>query len=524
MRRLHHILYILITIAIFSLAGGIWGNHLHSSSTISQDLIALLKTHQTIFTLVQENYAEKVDQDKVINASIQGMLEELDPHSNYYDAKSFQRYNEQLQGDSYCGIGIRLAIINNKPTVRSLFQGTPASRLGLRWGDIIVKIQGESTSGLSQEEVAHKLKGPKGSKLELTIQRDGFQQLLNYSFERTEIPQHSIPYSFLLHSKIGYIKISKFTETTKDEFNTSLKKIGNNLDGLILDLRNNPGGILQSSIAIAEKFLKAGQDIVITNGRTAGANHRYTAKSQTIEANYPLLILLNKDSASASEVLAAAIQDHDRGLIVGENSFGKGLVQSIIPLKSGSGLTLTTAKYYTPSGRSIQRNYSPNSLYEYFLHRNPISTQTQIIYTDNGREIFGGDGIAPDIKVEAHKTDNFQTQTLNQAIFFNFVRTYNLAHPKADIAFEITESILMEFRNSLNNCSFFFNEKDFQTNLNFIKEQIKYEYFLSHFGSEEAYKVSLGKDPYILKAMESIPQAKSLLLEQNKKPLHICKK
>ena len=517
MKKNRSLTYALTTIAIACVAGGFWGNRVQATSKTGEDVADLLKTYSQVVSLAEENYADPVDPQKSIYESIRGMLKTLDPHSNFFDPKSFAQFREDQRGNFY-GLGITIAIRNAKPTVISPIPGTPAYRLGIRSGDVISKIEKVSTDGLAIQEVVDKLRGPKGTTVNITIQREGIPELLDFSIVRDEIPHYSIPYTFYIRPKIGYIKIDTFTETTEKEIAESLKKLGPDLEGLILDLRGNPGGYLQAAIAVADKFLKKEQDVLVTKGRLSSANHKYPAPRGSEGSSVPMVVLINGGSASASEIVAGAIQDHDRGLILGETSFGKGLVQTVFPLSQGAGVSLTTAKWYTPSGRLIQRDYAHLSFYDYYYNKGKETAPTEIKLTDSGREVFGGGGINPDIKVEIPKPNKLQSRLQSGSYFFTFGRAYNASHPDFDHNFEVTDSILNDFRNFLSTgkTKLNFEEADFAANLDFIKRQIKYEYFLAHAGQEDAQKVYLEGDVQILKALEVLPQAKALFQNAKK--------
>jgi carboxyl-terminal processing protease len=508
-KKNHSVTFAITVIAIASLAGGLWGNRVQATGKASEDLNELLRAYSEVINLAEENYADQIDSQKTIYDSIRGMLKTLDPHSNFFDPKSFAQFREDQRGNFY-GLGITIAIRNAKPTVISPIPGTPAYRLGIRSGDIIARIEKVSTDGLAIQDVVEKLRGPKGTTVNISIQREGIAELLEFSIVRDEIPHYSIPFTFFIRPKVGYIKIDTFTETTEKEMTDSLKKLGNDLEGLILDLRRNPGGYLQAAIAVADKFLKNGQAVLVTKGRLANANHKYVAPRGTENSSYPMVVLIDSGSASASEIVAGAIQDHDRGLILGETSFGKGLVQTVFPLSQGAGVSLTTAKWYTPSMRLIQRDYEHKSFYDYYYSKGKEQPPTEIKLTEGGREVYGGGGITPDIKVEIPKPNRFQTLLLSKGTFFSFVRSYNAIHPNLEKGFDVGESILSDFRSFLGNGQIQFEEADFLANVDFIKRQIRYEYVLARAGQEEAQKVFLEGDPQVVKALESLPQAKAL--------------
>jgi carboxyl-terminal processing protease len=519
-KKNHSLTYALFVIVTASLAGGLWGNRVQATSKTSEDVSDLLKTYSQVVSIAEENYADKVDSQKTIYDSIRGMLKTLDPHSNFFDPKSFAQFREDQRGNFY-GLGITIAIRNTKPTVISPIPGTPAYRLGIRSGDVIAKIERVSTDGMAIQDVVEKLRGPKGTTVNISVQREGIAELLEFAIVRDEIPHYSIPFTFFIRPKIGYIRIDTFTETTEKEIADSLKKLGNDMEGLILDLRGNPGGYLQAAIAVADKFLKSGQSVLVTKGRLASANHQYPAPRGTDSSKFPMVVLINSGSASASEIVAGAIQDHDRGLILGETSFGKGLVQTVFPLSQGAGVSLTTAKWYTPSGRLIQRDYAHKSFYDYYYNKGKDTQPTEIKTTDSGREVYGGGGITPDIKMEIPKPNRFQTLLLSKSTFFQFVRGYNAAHLTYDKEFRTEEPLLSEFRTFLATKNIEFEEADFAANLDFIKRQIRYEYVLAHTGQEEAQKVFLEGDVQVSKALEVLPEARALF--QNAKRMAATK-
>src|ERR1700723_2234049 len=332
------------------------------------------KQFTNVYALVEENYAEPVNADKAIyNGAIPGMLHVLDPHSNFFDPKSYALLREDQRG-KYYGVGMTVGPRNNKVIVIAPFAGTPAYRAGIRPGDIIAAIDGKSTDNMSTTDVADLLKGPKGTTVRITMLREGSDHPLEFSVIRDEIPRYSVDLHFMIKPGIGYMHVSGFQETTEHEVAEALDQMGD-LKGLILDLRQNPGGLLSEGVGVADKFLKKGQLIVSHHGRSS-PEKRYVAAHGNGGKDYPLVVLVNRGTASAAEIVAGAIQDHDRGLIAGEITFGKGLVQTVYPLAENTGLALTTAKYYTPSGRLIQRDYTNLSLYDYYYNDRDNADQT----------------------------------------------------------------------------------------------------------------------------------------------------
>src|SRR5438067_5809761 len=352
-----------------------------SDSDVSQSL------HQftQVYDIVEQNYAEPVNADKAIyNVAIPCMLLVLDPHSNFFDPKSYSLLREDQRG-KYYGVGMTVGPRNNKVIVIAPFVGTPAYRAGIHPGDVIIAVDGKPTDNLSTAEVADMLKGPKGTTVRITILREGADKPLEFSIIRDEIPRYSVDLHFLIRPGIGYMHVSGFQETTEHEVSQALDEMGD-VKGLILDLRQNPGGLLSEGVGVADKFLRKGQVIVSHRGRSS-PEKVYRATHGSGGKDFPIVVLVNRGTASAAEIVAGAIQDHDRGLIVGQTTFGKGLVQTVYPLSDNTGLALTTAKYYTPSGRLIQRDYTGLSLYDYYFERGddkngPSTANKEVKVTD----------------------------------------------------------------------------------------------------------------------------------------------
>jgi carboxyl-terminal processing protease len=356
------------------------------------------------------------------------------------------------------------------------------------------------------------LKGPKGTTVHITILREGSEKPLEFAVVRDEIPRYSVDLHFLIRPGVGYMHIAQFNETTDKEVQEALDSFnqGGELKGLILDLRQNPGGLLNEGVGVADKFLHKGQLIVSHHGRSS-PERRYTAMHGNGGHDYPLVVLVNRGTASAAEIVAGAIQDHDRGLVVGETTFGKGLVQTVYPLSNDTGLALTTAKYYTPSGRLIQRDYSNVSLYDYYFDRDGISdtTNKEVKLTDSGRTVYGGGGITPDVKIDPIKGNRFQDTLLQHYAFFNFAKHYINTHHVTK-SFEVDEVVMQDFRKSLDADKVSYTEADLVQNDEWIRSNIKSEIFVDAFGQEEGLKVKAQTDPEVLKALDLLPQARAL--------------
>src|SRR6266852_1191165 len=404
-----------------------------ATSNSDSDVRDNLREFSQVYELVEQNYAEQVNPDKAIyNGAIPGMLHVLDPHSNFFDPKSYSSLKEEQRG-KYYGVGMQVGPRNNKVIVIAPFVGTPAYRAGIRPGDIIIAVDGKPTDNLDTTAVADMLKGPKGTTVHITILREGSDKPLEFAVVRDEIPRYSVDLHFLIRPGIGYMHVSGFNETTEKEVQDALDSFyqAGDLKGLILDLRQNPGGLLNEGVGVADKFLRKNQLIVSHHGRSS-PERRYTASHGNGGKEYPLVVLVNRGTASAAEIVAGAIQDHDRGLIVGETTFGKGLVQTVYPLSENTGLALTTAKYYTPSMRLIQRDYSNVSLYDYYFNRESEEKEhhasPEVKLTDSGRTVYDGGGITPDVKITAVKSNHFQDSLLQHYAFFNFAKHYAVTH------------------------------------------------------------------------------------------------
>src|SRR4051812_10906137 len=401
-----------------------------------------------IYDIVEQNYAEPVNADKAIyNGAIPGMLHVLDPHSNFFDPKQYALLREDQRG-KYYGVGMTVGPRNNKVIVIAPFVGTPAYKAGIRPGDIIIAVDGKATDNMSTSDVADLLKGPKGTTVHITMLREGSDKPLDFAVVRDEIPRYSVDLHFMIRPGVGYMHVSGFNETTEHEVGAALDEMGD-LKGLILDLRQNPGGLLSEGVGVADKFLHKGALIVSHHGRSS-PEKRYVASHGNGGKEYPLVVLVNRGTASAAEIVAGAIQDHDRGLIAGEITFGKGLVQTVYPLSENTGLALTTAKYYTPSGRLIQRDYSNVSLYDYYFNRDNDENNTnhEVKLTDSGRTVYGGGGITPDVKIPPVKSNRFEDSLLQHYAFFNFAKRYVINHHPTK-TFEVDDAVMQDFRKFL---------------------------------------------------------------------------
>ena len=531
---------VVLVVLMSSLVSGFMGGSAAAGSAGSSQATAddFLRDFTEALDVIQKNYVGNIGPDKLVYSAIKGMLRALDPHSSFFEPKEYSRLREE-QHSKYSGLGIRVrpllrergrVVIVEPPAI-----GSPAERRGLRAGDVITRIEGESIDDWTSEEVVGKLRGPRGTTVNITVERPGVSDPLPFKIERDEIPLITVPYAFEVKPGIGYIKLDRFSESTSGELGDKLKKLdASNLSGLILDLRDNPGGLLNQAIEVADFFLPKTDKIVSTKGRLEGTARDY--KASTTEAlRVPIVILINRHSASASEIVAGALQDHDRGVIVGETSFGKGLVQSVYNLENNTGMALTTAHFYTPSGRLIQRDYSGSTFdYYYLSSASASSKQRETKFTDSGRKVLGGGGITPDIQVPMRELTRVEALLQSKDIFFEYARRLTSGQVAAASNFqlplkneevntsasrssrpvpklEITDAIMDDFKAFLRGRHVELTDEEIQNNVDFIKRRIKQEVYTSSFGMQEGFKIAIQGDTQVVKALEALPEAKQLM-------------
>jgi len=503
--------------AVCALLGSVISKKVGAQSEADEsNLRSSLRSFTNVYEVVEQNYAEPIEGDKpgkvIYDGAIPGMLRVLDPHSNFYDPKAYAKMREDQHG-RYYGVGMLIQPQNNKVVVVYPMEGAPAYKAGVRPGDVIASIDGKITDNMTSEDVANLLKGPKGTHVQVTMLREGAAKPLVFDLIRDEIPNNSIDLRYEIKPGIGYIHIKGFQETTGRELNEAIDSFGD-MKGLILDLRGNPGGLLSEAVAVSDKFLQKGQVIVSQRGR-AFPEQIYRASHGNSGHDYPVVVLVNRGTASAAEIVSGALQDHDRALIVGETTFGKGLVQTVYQLSENTGLALTTYHYYTPSGRLIQRNYSGVSLYDYYYNHDsaaapqPDASGREVKLTDSGRTVYGGGGITPDIKIEPPKSTHLQDVMLEHYAFFNFSKHY-LSNRTVDKSFVVDDAVLTDFKQFLASQQIPYTDQDMNAVMDWVKANIKAEIFTSQFGQLEGLKVRADWDPMIVKAMGYLPQAQAL--------------
>ncbi len=490
------------------------------------ELAAGLKSFTSVYRLVEENAAEKVNADKAIyKGAVAGMLRTLDPHSSFFDPKDFQDMREQQRG-AYFGVGMTIQPKDSRIIVVAPFTGSPAYKAGIRPGDVILEVNDKRTDGMTTAEVADILRGARGTPVQVVIAREGADKPLIFNLIRGEIPRFSIQNAFWLQPGIAYIDIQSFNENTSHELEEAIKKLGEaNIKGLVFDLRDNPGGLLNEGVSVAGRFLKRGQTVVSHRGRTS-QEKPYTATNGNGARDYPIVVMVNRYSASAAEIVAGALQDHDRGWVFGDNTFGKGLVQTVFPLSENTGLALTTAKYYTPSGRLIQRDYGSGSFYEYYFNRKdgPKKDTTDVKMTDSGRAVYGGNGIQPDEKFTGKYT-KFQIELARKSAFRDFIPKYFSSH-SVQLAKDWSPDVEMmnDFHGYLLKNKMTFTEAEFAENQDWVKVQLKREALITAVSLDESLKYAIQTDPAVLKAIESMSKARELLDSAKKSVVQLDKR
>lgn len=490
-----------------------------------------------VLRLTQRYYVEKVDTHKLVEAAIKGMLDKLDPHSVYINANRLKTIEESLRGN-FEGIGIEFQVIDDTLTVVSPITGGPSEQLGILPGDRIIKIENESAIGIRNEEVRQKLRGKSGTKVKITIIRYGTDNPIEYTIVRDKIPIYSVDVHLMINKDVGYVSVSRFSRTTSRELLDALKDLKQKgMNRLLLDLRGNPGGYLNQAVKVADIFISGEKKIVYTKGRRKEFNEEFNASLESDFENIPLLILVNKGSASASEIVSGAVQDWDRGLIVGTTTFGKGLVQRQFTLSDGSALRLTISKYYTPSGRLIQRDYKNlKNKEEYYnnagdstlvdgdnlYHKADKDTSAKYFKTKGGRKVYGGGGITPDYIIKSAKSTSYTTDLLRQNAFYKFVLRY-LETNKQNIIkkygnnlklfnknFNINTSTLNNFLEFTKKLKVNFNSKEFNVDKNYIKARLKAQIARNFWKNNGWYTVLLNQDKQIQKSLSLFKEASDL--------------
>jgi carboxyl-terminal processing protease len=546
-----------VIIVAATLVGGIYGRRAFSQTGAEGGAQRVESTYGEALQVISENYVDSVDYEKANEAAVQGMLLSLDPHSNYFTPEEYRRLMQD-QESRFTGIGVSILRHRDGVYVQTPIEGTPAAKAGLRFGDRIIEVDGKDARDWTTAAVSKAVRGPEGEPVTIKIERAGSQAPLYFTIRRGSVPQPSLRNAFMIRPGVGYVGLTGgFTHTTSDELAQALESLsGQGMQQLVLDLRNNPGGLLDQAIKVASHFVPRNQPVVSVRSRDSESDHEY--KNLYYDpAEYPLVVLVNGGSASASEIVAGAIQDHGRGLIVGETTFGKGLVQRIFNLPYGAGLTLTTAKYYTPYGRLIQRSYAGGSIYDYYTHQNPnadaVRQPTQNpstpagpngavptaqptpaptpsgppIRTAGGRVFYGGGGITPDREVKPLEVGSPVRARIYEEVF-HFVRqlaggqvagleSYRVtAEPQFNRTprptdFPVSDKVLQAFRDFVKrDPEAGLTPAQVEREIEYARLRIREHLVNASYGGDAATRYLLEGDPQMLRALELFPEAKAL--------------
>jgi carboxyl-terminal processing protease len=527
----------------------------------NDSIYSLVKLSSDIAFRINARYVDEINVQDLIYSGIRGMLDKLDPFSEFLVKSDYDNLMEMTSG-KYSGLGMTIFLKDNWVTVMSTMEGTPAYRMGIRSGDKITKIDGQSTKNMTTQAASKLMRGDAGTKVALGIEREGVPEPLDYTIERAVITIKTVPFTGVIDQggkKIGYIRLSRFGEDADTEIESAVAEMSKkNIDGLIFDLRSNGGGLLSQAVNVSNYFLPKGTEIVYTKGRTPDQNNEHYGTRDPMMLNVPLTVLVNDMTASASEIVAGAIQDNDRGVIIGNTTFGKGLVQQVYTLPEGTALKLTTAKWYVPSGRCIQKSSRNTRHPEDLANSDTLttpsdsaavdSTKLELFHTKGGRKVYGGGGITPDITVEPEKLTPIELNLERLSLFFDYAIKYTNANPNLKPDFEVTDQMVQDFKEFIKEKKFTYKnqmeiqlealakaakesenndpqftteidrmkavidkdkETEFTQSIDYIKRSLKRDILTRLFGENEVYQqVVLKTDPYVLKAVNILSSQK----------------
>jgi carboxyl-terminal processing protease len=490
------------------------------AATPQDDLDKSFKSIAGVLSILEQNSADPVSSEKAIyQGAIPGMLRTLDPHSNFLDPTEYQDM-QRKQRAQYFGIGMLISMDGTKVIAMEPFPGSPAWRADLRRGDVIIAVDGKDVTKKDSAGVADMLRGQRGSPVRVTVTREGAAEPVTVTVIRGEI-ETSLVDAFWLKPGIAFLKVTSFEaqNVARDVEAALLKLDESKIQGLILDLRENRGGLVTEAVSLSGRFLRDSQVVVSHRGR-AEKEQVFRAKSNPLAQKYPIVVLVNGNSASASEIVSGALQDHDRALIMGENTFGKGLVQAQFPLSEGAALLLTIAHYYTPSGRLIQRDYTKGSFFDYYYARKPTQNNDDVKSTDIGRKMYGGGGITPDEKFENPKPTLFERRIYNTSVIYRFANTYfGAAKPQLPQGWSPDNDLLARFKDYLQSRTapvIPFTDAEFNRDKKWLTEQIRDEFYLRAFDKKTSDRAQFVDDPEVQKAVESLPKAEAMHSEAQK--------
>jgi carboxyl-terminal processing protease len=527
MRRYRPLPAVVFAILVSALVGGLFGR---SALATDDKIPEHYKAFTSALSVIETSYIDKVDSDRLVYGAIRGMLGTLDPHSSFFDPKEYAQMRERQEG-RYYGIGVSIQAIDGDITAMLVFEGSPAYKKGIRRGDVLARVAGEDAKGWTVDQAMHKLRGPKGTNVDVGVKRRGYDQLIPIQLTRDEVYIPTVPAYFMIDATTGYIRMQDFGENTDHDVKHALHDLASKgMRRLLFDIRGNPGGPLDQAIKVANEFLPRGNMIVYTRGRVANSDQDYRATEESEFTDIPIVALANRNSASASEIVTGALQDHDRAYLVGETTFGKALVQSVYRISGGAGLALTTAHYYTPSGRLIQRPWDA-SFDEYLSYSlrdqdaNKPHNPTDLKHTDAGRPVYSGGGIEPDKRIagpiEGFNPARFGRMLYARSEFPNYAQKYaaegdtrvsqqSTGRKTVKPNFVVDDAMVADFREQLKTDHVKIDEDAFAKDLDFIKAMLRFEIDNAVFGIADARRHLIGVDPQAQAALTMFGEAQKL--------------
>jgi carboxyl-terminal processing protease len=517
----------LAAILVSALVGGVYGKSaLSAADTVPNHY----RNFTAALTAIQTQYSAPVESDRIVYGAIQGMLQTLDPHSNFMDPRTYAQMRERQEG-RYYGLGLTISSIDGDITAVRVFENSPAFKNGIRRGDVIADVEGTSTKGWTTEATVNKLKGPKGTFVNIGVRRTGFERLLEMRVMRDQVSIPTISASFMIDGTTGYVGVTDFAEHTDEDLHNALEDMTKKgMKRLVFDLRGNPGGQLDQAIAVANEFLPKGSMVVYTRGRVANSDADYRAEDQGEFLSVPMVTLVNRNSASASEIVSGSLQDYDRSLLVGETTFGKALVQSVYRISGGAGLALTTAHYFTPSGRMIQRPWD-GSFDEYLTYtlkdqKERQKTPDQLKYTSGGRKVYSGGGIEPDLRfdgpVEGFNPTRFGRTLYSRGFFASYAEPFSAegdtrigqSGPSRRIVkrnFTVDDAMVADFKKFVQSKNLKIEEDAWTKDTEFIRAMIRYAIDEAVFDIATAKQHLITVDPQARFALTKFADAEALL-------------
>jgi carboxyl-terminal processing protease len=535
MRRYRPVPAVLFAILVSALVGGLFGrNALATDDKVPEHYRAFTAALNAIET----SYIDKVDSDNLVYSAVRGMLGTLDPHSSFFSPKEYAQMRERQEG-RYYGIGVSIQAIDGDITAMQVFEQSPAYKKGIRRGDVLANVEGEDTKGWTVDQAMRKLRGPKGTEVGVGVRRRGYSEMIRFALTRDEVYIPTVPAYFMIDDTTGYIRMQDFGENTDRDVKHALRDLSSKgMKRLLFDIRGNPGGPLDQAIKVSNEFLPKGKMIVYTRGRVPNSDQDYRATEESEFTDIPIVALVNRNSASAAEIVSGALQDHDRAYLVGETTFGKALVQSVYRISAGAGLALTTAHYYTPSGRIIQRPWDASfDEYQSYTLRdqdaNKPHNSSDLKHTDSGRPVYAGGGIEPDKRVagplEGFNPGRFGRMLVARGEFANYAQKYaaegdtritQASSNRKLVArnFVVDDVMIADFREQIKSDKVKIDEDAFSKDSEFIKAMIRFEIDNAVFGIADARRHLIGVDPQAQAALTMFGEAQKLTeLSKNSK-------